>query len=172
MKSVVIIIPYFGNFPNYFQLFLNSCKYNKTIDWVIITDNESKYNYPQNVRKVKDTFVEVQKRIRRKFDFDVVVDNVHKLCEYKPAYAYLFPELVEGYDYWGYGDIDLIYGNLRHFLTEEVLSYEKIFTLGHLTLIENKEKFEKLLKKLDEIQILFYNKYSNINNKKILYKKK
>lgn len=157
MKSVVIIIPYFGNFPNYFQLFLNSCKYNKTIDWVIITDNESEYNYPQNVRKVKDTFVEVQKRIRRKFDFDVVVDNVHKLCEYKPAYAYLFPELVEGYDYWGYGDIDLIYGNLRHFLTEEVLSYEKIFTLGHLTLIENKEKFNRMfLREIDGVE--FYRK--------------
>lgn len=157
MKSIVIIIPYFGNFPDYFQLFLNSCKYNKTINWVIITDNGSKYNYPPNVRKVKNTFAEVQKRVKRKFDFDIVIDSVHKLCEYKPAYAYLFPELVEGYDYWGYGDLDLIYGDLRHFLTEEVLSYEKIFTLGHLTLIKNKEKFNQMfLKKVDGVD--FYRK--------------
>lgn len=157
MKSIVIIIPYFGKFPSYFQLFLNSCKFNETIDWVIITDNDSKYDYPPNVRKVKDSFVEIQKRVWGKFDFDVVIDSVHKLCEYKPAYAYLFPELVEGYDYWGYGDIDLIYGNLRHFLTEEVLSYEKIFTLGHLTLIENNEMFNQMfLREIDGIE--FYRK--------------
>lgn len=157
MKSIVIIIPYFGNFPNYFQLFLNSCKFNETIDWVIITDNDSKYDYPPNVRKVKNSFAEVQKRVRRKFDFDVVIDNVHKLCEYKPAYAYLFPELVEGYDYWGYGDLDLIYGNLRHFLTEKVLSYDKIFTLGHLTLIEDKEMFNQMfLRKIGGVE--FYRK--------------
>lgn len=40
MKSIIIIVPYFGEFPNYFQLFLNSCKYNESINWVIITDKE------------------------------------------------------------------------------------------------------------------------------------
>ena len=144
MKSIIIIIPYFGNFPDYFELFLKSCKYNETIVWAIITDNELKYDYPSNVHKIKSSFIEIQKKIHAKFDFEVVIDSVHKLCEYKPAYAYLFPELVKGYDYWGYGDLDLIYGNLREFLTPEILNYSKVFTLGHFTLIENTDEYNSM----------------------------
>ena len=33
MEKVVFIIPYFGKFNNYFQLFLNSCAYNKKFEW-------------------------------------------------------------------------------------------------------------------------------------------
>ena len=35
MEKVVFIIPYFGKFNNYFQLFLNSCAYNKKFEWLI-----------------------------------------------------------------------------------------------------------------------------------------
>ena len=38
MKKIVFICPYFGAFPNYFNLTLKSIEYNKTIDWLIITD--------------------------------------------------------------------------------------------------------------------------------------
>ena len=53
MKKCCFIIPYFGNFPNYFQQFLNSCKTNQDYDWLIITDNVENYNYPKNVKKIK-----------------------------------------------------------------------------------------------------------------------
>ena len=101
-KTINIIIPYFGNFPNYFQLFLNSCAYNNTINWTIVTDNMAIYNYPVNVRKVEMSFHDVQELIRSKFDFDVAINSVHKLCELKPAYGYIFDELIVGYDFWGY----------------------------------------------------------------------
>ncbi len=140
MKSIIIIIPYFGHFPDYFQLFLNSCRWNDTIDWAIITDVEEPYDYPDNVKLVKSTFAQVQTRIKQAFDFDAVIDSPYKLCDYRPAYAYLFPEIVAGYDYWGYGDTDLIYGDLRHFLTDELLIYNKLFKLGHFTLIANQDK--------------------------------
>ncbi|WP_368731163.1 DUF6625 family protein [Lacticaseibacillus paracasei] len=37
MKKCCFVIPYFGNFPNYFQLFLNSCKKNPHYDWLFFT---------------------------------------------------------------------------------------------------------------------------------------
>lgn len=50
MKKIVFIIPYFGKFNNYFQLFLNSCQYNADLcDWIIFTDDRSKFEYPNNV---------------------------------------------------------------------------------------------------------------------------
>lgn len=51
-----IIIPYYGKFPDFFQLFLNSCKWNKGFNWLIFTDNEDKYIYPDNVKKNKIIF--------------------------------------------------------------------------------------------------------------------
>ncbi len=141
MKRIVIIIPYFGSFPNYFQLFLNSCACNPDIDWIIVTDNDGAYRYPSNVRVFRKSFDEVIERIKQCFDFDSYIGDVHKLCEYKPAYAYLFPELVDGYDFWGYGDVDLIYGDLRRVVTDDLLNnYSKIGNLGHLSLIRNDEK--------------------------------
>lgn len=43
MNRLVIILPYFGKFTNYFQLFLNSCAYEKPIKDVV-KDNMDKFN--------------------------------------------------------------------------------------------------------------------------------
>ena len=46
----------------------------------------------------------------------------YKIAEYKPALALLFPEQFElrdttgkGFAFWGYTDMDLIWGNISHF---------------------------------------------------------
>jgi hypothetical protein len=114
------------------------------VNWSILSDCNLNYRIPSNVHIIKYSFDEVQNIIYNAFDFVPVIDSYHKLCEYKPAYGYLFPELIKGFDYWGYGDIDLIYGDIRSFLTEEVLSYDKIFQLGHFTLIKNEKKFNEM----------------------------
>ena len=42
MKSkVTFIIPYFGKLPNYFDLFLKSCKYNGGYRWIVFTDDKT-----------------------------------------------------------------------------------------------------------------------------------
>lgn len=163
-KTINIIIPYFGEFPGYFQLFLNSCSYNEAVNWTLITDNEEKYDFPSNVSVIKSSFSEIQKLIQSKFDFEVVIESVHKLCEYKPAYAYIFPEYIEGYDFWGYGDIDLIYGNINHFVTDEVLNYNKVFTLGHFTLIKNEIKYNEMFMQPVKGEYLYKKAFSSPEN--------
>ena len=71
MKSINLIIPYFGEFPNYFPLFLKSCEFNKTIDWTIITDNRVNYEYPTNVHKIDMSFRELKIRIQSKVQFSI-----------------------------------------------------------------------------------------------------
>ena len=155
------IIPYFGHFPSYFQLFLNSCERNPDIDWTIVTDNKKEYRYPENVHIVYSQFSEVQERIRRGFvslGIKPYIEEVYKLCDYKPTYAYIFPELVEGYDYWGYCDVDVIYGNIRKFITDEKIEqYPKIGILGHLSIIRNQKPYN----------LMFMREY----NGELLYKK-
>lgn len=138
MKSIVFIIPYFGKFPSGFQVFLDSCRNNEKVDWLIFTDNNSEYIFPKNVHVISTTFKELQDRIKSKFDFSPSIYKPYKLCDYKPIYGYLFEEYIQQYDYWGHCDVDMVFGDIRKFVTEEILNeYKKIFFLGHCTIFKN-----------------------------------
>lgn len=137
MTKIVLISCYFGQFPNYFPLFLDSAKRNKTIDFLFFTDCDWP-DLPQNVTFQKTTFAQLKQRFSRHFDFPIRLNSPYKLCDFKPAYGEVFQPELAGYDFWGYTDIDLIFGNLRKFLTEDILKkYDKIYQFGHLTLYRN-----------------------------------
>lgn len=161
---VNFIVPYFGQFPNYFQLFLNSCACNINFKWTILTDNQKEYDYPANVNVIQMSFSKLVDKIQSKFEFKVCIDTPHKLCEYKPAYGYIFPEYIEGFRFWGYCDIDVIYGKLENFITEEVLSFDKIFTLGHMTIIRNKQYFNELFMQPVKGNLLYQKAFSFPDN--------
>ena len=138
MKKVVFIIPYFGQFPEWFQLFLNSCGQNPNYDWLIFTDNQIKYDYPENVKVAVTTFSELSCKIQQKFEFNIRLEKPYKLCDLKPMYGYLFQNQIKEYPFWGHCDIDTILGKLDHFVsTDDYEKYDKIGVLGHLTLYRN-----------------------------------
>lgn len=157
MYKICLIIPYFGEFKNYFQLFLNSCANNPTINWLIFTDSDQAYFYPDNVKKIKMNFDEFALLVRKNFDFEIELDKPYKLCDFKPAYGEILSDYLKEYDFWGYCDCDMIFGNIRHFLTDEILkNYDKIFSRGHLSLYKNTKEINE-----------FYRKQKVIDYKKI-----
>jgi hypothetical protein len=148
MKRICLVIPYFGKLPTMFPLWLNSCRHNDTVNWSIFTDDRSGYNYPPNVRVCYTTFEQMKSRIQALYDFDISLGSPYKLCEYKPAYGEIFREELEGFDFWGYSDVDLIFGNFRKFITEEILSaHDKVLTRGHLTLFRNDAEINAIYKR-------------------------
>ena len=54
------------------------------------------------------------------------------LCDLKPALGFIHQSEIAGYDYWGYGDLDVIYGDIRRFYTPEILVHDVISTHGHI----------------------------------------
>lgn len=57
----------------------------------------------------------------------------------------IFQDYIKNYDYWGFCDTDLIWGNIRQFITNEILNqYPKIGIFGHCCLIQNKPEFNKM----------------------------
>ncbi len=136
--KVGIIVPYFGKFPNYFQLFLNSCASNKKFNWIIFSDDCTKYYYPENVQFIHMNFNECQNLVQSKFDFKIEITQPQKLCDYKCAYGLIFELFLKGYDWWGYCDLDQIFGDLETFITDDMLNYyDRIGSLGHFTLYKN-----------------------------------
>ena len=148
MKKV-LLIPFFGKFPNYFQLFLNSCSYNYDFDFKIFTDQEyNRYNYANNVIFYKISFQEFQMLAQKKLKTKEKIISPYKLCDYKPTYGRIFEDYTNEYEYWGYCDVDLIFGNISKFLPDKTIKdYEKIQIDGHLTLYKNCEKMNNLYKK-------------------------
>lgn len=159
MNKVVFIVPYFGKFPNYFQLVLNSMEFNKEFKWLIFTDNNENYNFPENVKIIKITFEEIKKQIQKNFDFKISLEKPYKFCDFKPTFGYIFQEYLKEYTHWGHCDIDVIFGDLSKFITKDILKkYEKIFTMGHMTLYKNTyENNRRFMTKYKEKEL--YKKY-------------
>jgi hypothetical protein len=138
MKSIAFIIVWLGPLPNYFPFWLVSCKWNPTIDFFVFTDDAYTEPVPDNVSLIPITMEDVRARLQKIFDFPIALPHPYKLCDYKPAYGEAFSDYVGGYEYWGYCDMDLIWGNIRNFLPDDVLeSYDRIFTRGHCSLFRN-----------------------------------
>lgn len=138
MKSIIICIPYFGKLPNYFQEFLNTCAYNETVDFILFTDDHTKFVYPNNFRIEFTTFMDLKERIQKLFDFTISLEVPNKLCDFRPAYGEIFKKEFSGYDFWGHCDIDLLFGNIRRFVSDELLDkYDKIGHFGHFTIYKN-----------------------------------
>lgn len=136
MKKILLILPYFGNLnaSGFFPLFLQSCRKNESIDFLLLTDDITEYDYPTNVHVVMTTFQAVRERFQRHFLFPISLERPYKLCDFRMTYGELFAEEIKGYDAWGFCDHDLVFGNLRAYLTEDRLErYGRIYLRGHLS---------------------------------------
>ena len=140
MYRLITISCYFGKLPEYFPIFLRSLEANPTVDFLLVTDCKISH-VPDNVRVHRCTFQQMKERLQKLFDFPIVLDRPYKLCDYKPLWMMAFAEYLPGYDFCGYCDMDLIFGDIRSFLTDDILSkYDKFYEMGHLTYYRNTEE--------------------------------
>lgn len=154
MKSICIILPYFGTWPEWMPLFLQSCRNNPTIDWMFFTDCGACINSPENVRYTHMTWPECAAFSAKRCRINQLPVRPYKLCDFRFAFGYIFRQYVQSYDIVGFGDIDVIYGDLRTFLTPAVLSHTLItfnenHVSGHLTLMQNTRSTIRQFRKVD-----------------------
>jgi hypothetical protein len=162
--KIAIIICWYGPYPWYFTYFIHSCKFNPTIDFIIITDNnECINNQPVNVNILHKTLEEIKSIASEKLGFEVNIDYAYKLCDFKPAYGFIFQDIISGYDFWGHSDLDVIYGDIREFLNHEMLdTYDFIslrheYTTGVFALYRNNEKMNTFFMRSKDYKVVFTN---------------
>ena len=147
MKKIMIIIPFYGKLPDYFDIWVDSIPNNPTIDFLFVTDLKVPIATPDNFKVLKMTFSELQKRIQSNFDFKIVAETPYQLCDYKVAYGLIFRDYLVGYDYWGHCDADQIFGDIRKYIPDHLFdSYERLYYLGHFSLYRNNEKINNFFK--------------------------
>lgn len=150
MTSIAFIIPYFGKLPDYLPVWLASCAQNPSIDFYLFTDDIRDFSPPKNVHVIPMTFDEAKALLQQQFDFPICLNRPYKLCDYKPVYGAAFSKWLKNYDFWGHCDVDIIWGNIRHFFTEERLhKYDRLLWQGHCSIYRNSEYMNLAFKTLD-----------------------
>ena len=151
--KICIVIPYFGTWPEWINYFLLSCKYNPSVDWQFFTDCGVPEVSSKNLTFHHTTLTEFNKLASNQLNLELSIKNPYKLCDLKPAYGLIFQDYLKNYDFWGYGDIDLIYGDIETFITShlldtyDIISNHKDFVAGHFCLLRNTPGINQLFMK-------------------------
>ena len=155
-RKIVLLTCYMGTLPDYFPYFAASCNKNPDIDFIVFNDRIGQSEQHGNLRIVKITFDEFNRLASQKLGLNINISNGYKIADFKPVYAMVFDNFIEGYDFWGYVDLDIIWGNLRHFITDDLLdNYDVITTkekwiAGHFTIFRNTPFFQQLITATDD----------------------
>lgn len=149
MNKIVFIVPYYGQFPIYFREWAFSAGYLKdqNIDFMLVTDIKVDFELPENIHIVNLSFDELRKKVQSKFKIKIGLTTPYKLCDFKPTLGYVFEKEIQDYAFWGNCDIDQLWGDVRRFITDDILNkYDRIQFLGHFILYRNTNKINRLFK--------------------------
>jgi hypothetical protein len=185
--KVLIIIPHFGNWPPWFAYFLQTCEANPAFSWLIYSDCKKPETSPVNVKFIHKSLADFNHLASQKLNIKINISNPYKICDLRPSFGEIFNNYIEGFDFWGYSDLDLFYGNIKQFLTDEILfnhdliSIRKDYFSGHFALYRNTKTINKLYTKGSRVEKIFqdrnhhyaYDERSNIFGKRLFlnYKK-
>ncbi|MBO2925860.1 MULTISPECIES: DUF6625 family protein [Pseudomonadaceae] len=161
MPSICFVIPYFGSWPFWFPLFLRSCALNPDIDWLLYSDCGVPDDLPGNVSIEEISYEDYCLLVSQRLQIKFMPRNPYKLCDIKEALGFVHADRLEEYDFWGFGDIDVIYGRLRKYFNVERLSrYELLSThsrriSGHLCLLRNNTRMREAFRRIPKWRDLF-----------------
>lgn len=148
--KIAIIVCYFGNLPPWMDIHLETCKNNPTITWLLFSDAQPPQNDCGNVIFHRFSLPELNRLASRQLGLKIAKD-IYTLHDLYPMYGHIFSEQLRDFDFWGHGQLDTFYGDLRKFLSTEVLENHDIFSgrkdtlSGHLTLYRNDPEINSLL---------------------------
>ena len=173
MKTKIAIISvYLGELPKYFNFTKKSIFHNKEYDWFIFSDQILETYKENNITYVPTSLDDINRRLSNKLNYNVELKNPYKLVDTKPSWFDIFEEYFENYDWWGWTDLDIIYGNFSTFLDDIVFENYDIVTIMNRYLfgpfVLMSKKYKDIYKEIENVSNLIANENPN-NLKKVYY---
>jgi hypothetical protein len=150
--KVIILIPYFGGWPPWIDYFLKTCACNPGFTWIMLSDAGKPERCPPNVRFEPFSMEDFNRLASSRLGLDIAVRNPYKLCDFRSAFGVIFADYLRDADFWGYSDLDLVYGELDRFLgldvleNNDVISVREEYLAGHFALFRNADKINSLFR--------------------------
>ncbi len=159
----MVLIAHFGSLPEWFDIWLHTAKFNRGIDFHVFQEVIEK-SQDGNVFFHRMTLKDCNQLPLLRAE-GCEIKNPYKFCDFRPLIAELFPEIISPYEYWGWGDLDVIYGDI---LSVVEPSFDKHFDYvstgwqgesGPLGFLRNSERVNRLWRLLPDV-------HSKLNDEK------
>ncbi len=159
IKKIGMINCFFGAWPGWADLFIESCRFNPTVDFFLVSDCAApRWGIPPNVKIIDLDLQQFSRRASERLGLEIHLSKPYKLNDFKPFWGVIFEEYIKDYDFWGFCDLDIIFGDIRAFMTDELLDkYDVIasrreFITGHFLLFRNTDEIRHLYKRSSDWQ--------------------
>jgi hypothetical protein len=135
------------------------------LDIAIIGSPAPNFTLPDNVHHLHITWNQLVDRVNQRVRgwdentpdpqnnlLNMKTASPYKVIDFKPMFAYLFPEVVEDYDWWGHCDNDIILGDVMPFLEYKIANFDILsgcscsYSFGPFTLYRNTPVINELFK--------------------------
>ena len=147
MSTLAVIVQYYGKLKPSFALWSESARRTGDVDFFVFCDDKEPENPADNIKWVNFTLKDFNELAVRKLGVQFKITNPYKLCDFKPMYGRIFEDHIKGYDYWAYGDLDVVYGKIREYLEKiDYRKYSKINQAGHFCIMKNVPQITDLFK--------------------------
>lgn len=117
--KIAFLVPFFGKMPLYFDWWAKSCEYNSdNCHWYVYSDQViEKTYYNKSVTIIPLKFEKMMELFKEKLNINII-NSVRRVCDYRIMFPLIRmeDECLYNYDFFGYTDIDVIYGDIIKFL--------------------------------------------------------
>jgi hypothetical protein len=166
--SIAIVVTYFGGAPPWLPAFFRSCETNADVHWLLCADFDAAFPTPSNVAIKRTDLREFNDRSSSAVGAAIDIDemSLRKVCDFKPVYGLMFADHLRGFDWWAYSDLDVVWGDVRRFVTDDLLRTHIIVSPrqrklgGHGTFLRNTSEtnrtFEMIPNVVDQLRHSLY----------------
>ncbi len=160
--SAALIAVQLGRLPRTVDFFLRSAGRNPAFEFHVLTDDPAAgdHDWPANVHHVPIHVRDLDARTAAVLGFPVPLDDPRKLCDLRPLFGLLFADLVGDREFWGFVDLDVIWGDLARYLTDDVLADHDLISAdprricGPCTLVRNDELGREMGLAIPDLEVL------------------
>lgn len=152
--QVAQIIPYFGKWPEWIELYFYSCGKNPMVDFIFYTDCPLPKHQYKNTIFHQCTYDDYCNFISKRLNINYHCKQPYKLTDLKPFIGIIHEQELKNYDFWGMGDLDLVYGNLGMVINDinleqyDVITTHNYHIAGHCCFCRNNEYYRNLCFKI------------------------
>lgn len=150
-NHICMIIPYFGREPEWFNLYLYSCSKQDNVDFYYYTDCLKPVKQYPNTHFIYLSYDKYCQIVSQRLNISFHPAYTYKLADLKPFLAIVHEEIISKYDWWSFGDLDLIFGDIGLLMNVENMSRYDVITshadriAGHFTAIRTKSDYTDLI---------------------------
>jgi hypothetical protein len=129
------------------------------VNWIIYTDTDLPTAHVPNVAIKRTTVADLNRRCSDRLGTTIDIQR-RKLCDLKITYGVVFDDDLAPFDFWGCSDLDVIWGEIRRFATDDLLRRYDIFSSrkdklsGHCTFYRNVPEINRLFERIPDVRAL------------------